>query len=285
MSAHTTTRAARPRPIVAIASWEYRSAVRARWVVTMAAVFGVLSLVVTVLAFRNVRELGLTGIGPASASLVNLGVLLPSLMGLLLGAGTLSGAGERGMLSMLCAQPLRRGQVAVGSFLGLAGALGATLGVGFGLALIVVAGAATADDLPALAMLLLSTAGVAAACVAMGVAISSAVAQRVQALALAIGLWIVLALGLDIAIAALAPSLHLGPGGLLAAVLVNPLETGRILALLGTNLDGAALGPFGAYLIGAFGRAGTIGLLVVALLAWTMGPLLVARWALDRRDL
>ena len=275
----------RTRPTAAIAAWEYRSAVRTRWVVTMAVVFGVLCVVVTVLAFRSVRELGLTGIGPASATLVNLGVMLPSLMGLLLGAGALAGSGERGMLAMLCAQPLRRGQVAIGAFLGLAGALGATLGVGFGLAMIVVAGAATASDVPALGLLLVSTAGVAAASVAVGVAVSSAFSERVRAVAIAIGLWIVLALGLDIAIAALAPSLHLGPAGLLAAVLANPLETGRILALLGTNLDGAALGPFGAYLIETFGRAGTVAILLGALGAWTIAPLLVARWALGQRDL
>ena len=52
-------------------------------------------MVVTLLAFRTVRELGLSGIGPASATLVNLGVLLPSLMGLLLGAGSLVGARNR----------------------------------------------------------------------------------------------------------------------------------------------------------------------------------------------
>jgi hypothetical protein len=72
-----------PSPTTLIASWEYRTAVRTRWVLTMAAVFGGLCVIVTLLAFRTVRELGLTGIGPASATLVNLGVLLPSLMGLL----------------------------------------------------------------------------------------------------------------------------------------------------------------------------------------------------------
>ena len=56
----------------------------------MAAIFGLLCVVVTLLAFRTVREFGLAGIGPASAALVNLSVLLPSLMGLLLGAGSVA---------------------------------------------------------------------------------------------------------------------------------------------------------------------------------------------------
>ena len=272
-------------PVGVIASWEYRSAVRARWVLTMAGVFGLLCVMVTLLAFRTVRELGLTGIGPASATLVNLGVLLPSLMGLLLGAGSLVGAREQGMLAMICAQPLRRSQVATGAFLGLTASLYATLGIGFGVAMLVIAAVATASDVPALVTLIGATLGVGAASVAIGVAISSLVSSRVQAVTLAVGLWIVLSLGVDLALAALAPSVDLGPTGLLVAILANPLEAGRILALLGTNFEGTALGPFGAYLLTTFGRWGTVALLVGDLVAWTLVPLFVARWALPRKDL
>jgi len=272
-------------PTAVIASWEYRNAVRARWVLTMAVVFGLLCVTVTLLAFRTVRELGLSGIGPASATLVNLGVLLPSLMGLLLGAGSLAGAREQGLLAMICAQPLRRSQVAVGAFLGLTASLWTTLGVGFGVAMLILSGVARGADVPALVTLIGATLGVAAASVAIGVAVSSIVSSRVQAVAVAVGLWIVLSLGVDLALAALAPSVHMGPSGLLTAILINPLESGRILALLGTNFEGTALGPFGAYLITTFGRWGTVGLLVADLVAWTVGPLLLARWALPRKDL
>jgi len=280
MSASST-----PGPTRVIASWEYRSSVRARWVLTMAAVFGVLCVVVTLLAFRTVRELGLSGIGPASATLVNLGVLLPSLMGLLLGAGSLVGAREQGMLAMICAQPLRRSQVATGAFLGLTGSLWTTLGIGFGSALLIMAGVAKGGDVPALMTLIGATLGVAAASVAIGVAISSLVGSRVQAVSVAVALWILFSLGVDLALAALAPSVHMGPLGLLGAILLNPLEAGRILALLGTNFQGTALGPFGAYLIATFGAVGTVILLVGDLVAWTVLPLLVARWALPRMDL
>ena len=276
---------AAPGPTRVIASWEYRNAVRARWVLTMAAVFGLLCVAVTLLAFRTVRELGLSGIGPASATLVNLGVLLPSLMGLLLGAGSLAGSREQGMLAMICAQPLKRSQVTAGAFLGLTGSLWTTLGIGFGCAMLIMAGVARGSDVPALVTLIGATFGVAAASVAIGVAVSALVGSRVQAISFAVGLWIVLSLGVDLALAALAPSVHLGPAGLLGAILLNPLEAGRILALLGTNFQGTALGPFGAYLIATFGKVGTVALLVADLVAWTVAPLLVARWALPRRDL
>ena len=275
----------RTTPVRTIARWEFRGSVRTRWVLVMAAIFGLLCLAVTLLAFRTVRGLGLSGIGPASATLVNLGVLLPSLMGLLLGAGALVGAREQGLLAMLAAQPVPRASIATGAFVGLTVSLWATLGVGFGVAMLVMSGIARASDVPALATLIGATFAVAMSSVAVGVAVSAFATNRAQAVAGAVGLWIVAALGVDLALAALAPSLHLGPRGLLAAILLNPLEAGRILALLGTNLKGTALGPFGAYLLATFGTMGTIALLVTDLVAWTAAPVLLARWALPRRDL
>jgi ABC-type transport system involved in multi-copper enzyme maturation permease subunit len=272
-------------PAAAIAGWELRGSLRARWVLAMAAIFGFLCVLVTLLSFRTVRELGLTGIGPASATLVNLGVLLPSLMGVLLGAGSLVGAREQGMLAMLAAQPIRRSAIPLGAFAGLTGAIWATIALGDGAALVVLSGVARASDVPALVALLGATLAVATASVAIGVAISAIATSRVQAVAGAVGYWVLAAIGVDLALAAIAPSIHLGPRALLAAILLNPLEAGRVLALLGTNLEGTALGPFGAYLISTFGPVGSVVLLSADLLLWVLVPLLAARWALPRRDL
>jgi ABC-type transport system involved in multi-copper enzyme maturation permease subunit len=250
----------------------------------MAVVFGLLCLAVTLLAFRSVRDLGLSGVGPASATLVNLGVLLPSLMGLVLGAGAIVGAREQGTLAMMAAQPMARGSIATGALVGLTGALWATLGLGFGVALLLMSGVARASDVPALATLIGATAAVAAASVSIGLAVSSVAGTRSQAVAGAVGVWIVAALGVDLALAALAPTVHLGPAGLFVAVLLDPLEAGRILALLGTNFQGTALGPFGAYLVTTFGVVGSVAILVADLVAWTVLPLLLARRMLRRRD-
>ena len=268
-----------------VASWEYRNAIRARWVLVMGGIFALMCLAVTLLAFRTVRDLGLSGIGPASATLVNLGVLLPSLMGLLLGAGSVVGNREAGMLSMMCAQPVRRSAIPTGTVIGLTGSLWSTLGIGFGLSILVLAAVAKSGDVPALVTLVGATFAVAAASVSIGVAVSTLVTSRVQAVSIAVGLWIVLSLGVDLTLAALAPSVHLGPSGLLASILLNPLEAGRILALLGTNFQGTALGPFGAYLLNLFGKVGTVLVLSGDLLLWVAGPLLLARWAVSRKDL
>lgn len=269
----------------AIAGWEFRLAARARWILAMGAAFALLAGGVTLLALGSVRSLGSTGIGPSGAALVNLGVLLPSLMGLLLAAGSLAGERDHGMLTLLLAQPVRPGRVVLGVFLGLAGSLWATLGIGYGLALLLLSPVARGQDVLPIAVLVGSTFAVAAAGVAVGAALAAWSRRRLQAVALATALWIALALGFDLAIAAIAPTVHLGPGGLLVVVLLNPLEAGRILALLGMELEGTALGPFGAYLLARFGTVGAVGLLAADLIAWAVVPLGVATLALSRRDL
>jgi Cu-processing system permease protein len=269
--------------LVAVAGWELKGAVRSRWVLGTAGVFAAVTLGVTLLGLGSLRELGLSGVGPASAGLVNLGVLLPPLMGLLLGAGSLAGARERGLLAMMATQPVRRSTLVLGVFLGLAAALWLTVAIGFGLAALVLAGVAEVGDLAPLGALVASTLVVSTAGLALGIVLSAFAAGRTQAVALAVALWFVMALGMDLALAGLGPTIHLGPRGLLAAVMLNPLEAARVLALLAAEPSGTALGPFGAYLVGAFGTGGAAALLVASLAAWVFAPLALARWALPRR--
>lgn len=275
----------RPHGLTAVAGWELKGAVRSRWVLGTAIVFAAISLGVTLLGLDSLRGLGLSGVGPASAGLVNLGVLLPPLMGLLLGAGSLAGARERGLLAMMVAQPVSRTTLIGGVFVGLAAALWVTVALGFGLAALVLAGVAKVSDLAPLGALVATTLGVGTAGLALGIGLSSVAAGRTQAVALAVAAWFVLALGMDLALAGLGPAVHLGSEGLLTAVLLNPLEGGRILALLAANPTGTALGPFGAYLVDRFGTGGATMLIGGSIALWTLVPLLVARWALRRRPI
>jgi len=269
--------------LVAVAGWELKAAVRSRWVLGTAGVFAAVTLGVTLLGLGSLRELGLSGVGPGSAGLVNLGVLLPPLMGLLLGAGSLAGARERGLLAMMVAQPVPRWTLVAGAFFGLTGALWITVAIGFGLAALVLAGVAEVGDLAPLGALVGATLAAATAGLALGIAISAVSAGRTQAVAFAVALWFLLALGMDLALAGLGPAIRLGPTGLLAAVLANPLEAARILALLAAEPSGTALGPFGAYLTASYGSAGAAALLVGSIAAWVAAPLVLARWALLRR--
>lgn len=270
--------------LAALAGWEMRAAIRSRWVIAMSLVFGLACLSVTLFGLRTLRELGLAGAGASADALLNLGMLFPPLIGLLIGAGSIASARDRGTLAMTVAQPLRSGQVLAGWFVGLTAAVWLTVAVGFGVAGVVVGSVVQGADLLSFAAVVATTLAVTATAVAIGIAISSLATNRTQALAVVVGVWFVLAIGMDLLLVVVVPGLGLGPAAMLTAVLANPLEGGRLLAVLTIEPDAAALGPFGTYLIDRFGSSGTRAVLVASLLAWTAGSLGIALTALSRRD-
>ncbi|HEX9889907.1 MAG TPA: ABC transporter permease subunit [Nitriliruptorales bacterium] len=270
--------------VLRITRWEVQRLVRLRWLPAMVGLFAVGCLVNAFLGLRSLRALGLTGIGASLDGLVAIGVLLPPLLALVLGAGALSGARERDLLSLLAAQPIRRSTIVLGTFLAVSAVVSATVGLGFGAALVVLSGVAGATDLWGLTVVVLATLGTSVAAAAVGVLLGAVTSNRLQAVAAAVLAWFALALGLDLLFAGLAPGLHLGPRSLLVAVLVNPVETGRVLTLLATRSDPATLGPFGAYLDTRFGLPIATAMLGSALAAWIVLPVTGACLALRHRD-
>jgi ABC-2 type transport system permease protein len=266
-----------------LAGFELRGAARTRWLSVGGVIFAAAALAVTLAGLRSLSALGLAGAGAATDGLVHLSLLLPPLIGLLLGAGSLARDRERGMLAMLASQPVRRGVLPLAAFAGSVGAVWIVLAAGLGVALVVLSTVATVADLYAFAVVLGVGLVATASAVAIGIAISAVASTHHQATAAAASVWLLLALGMDLLLAGVAPGLRLGPAGLLAAVVLNPLEAARIWALLVLE-GGAALGPFGAYLTDRFGVRGTHGVLAAVMTAWTVGPLLVARRITGRRD-
>jgi Cu-processing system permease protein len=116
-------------------------------------------------------------------------------------------------------------------------------------------------------------------------AVSSVTANRMQALAVVVALWFALAIGMDLLLVVIVPGLQLGTGALLAAVLVNPLESARLLAVLTIEGDTTSLGIFGTFLVERFGQLGSRVMLATSLIVWTVASLAVAHAALRHRDL
>lgn len=270
--------------VTGLAAFELRGATRSRWVLIGAGVFAAAAVGATVAGLRSFASLGLAGAGAATDGLVQVALLLPPLLGLLLGAGSLARDRERGFLAMFASQPVSRTTLPIATFLGGVVAVWAIVAFGLGAGGLLIATVATLADLAALATVVVVALSVTASAVAIGIAIAALASTHQQATAAAAAMWLLLALGLDLLLAGVAPGLRLGPSGLLAAVLVNPIEAGRVLVLL--LLEGtAALGPFGAYLSDRLGRPGAITLLGSSLMAWTAGPLLLAVAVTRRRDI
>lgn len=270
------------RAIRTITRKELRDASKSRWLLGFAGVFALVSLGLSLT--QAVGGEGDQGFTRTTAGLVNLCLLLLPLLGLVLGAGALAGERERGTLSSLLAQPISPVELLIGKYVGLTLAVWAAVALGFGASGVAIALLHPVSDIGAYLQFVALSAGLAMTTLAIGLLVSVWSDGRMKALGLALVLWFVLVLFYDLAAIGIALSVSSSGATLLLAVLANPVEGARILAIIGLEPDLRILGPLGAYLVNEVGLATTTLLLLAELLAWTAIPLAVAAHVFSRQD-
>ncbi len=107
----------------------------------------------------------------------------------------------------------------------------------------------------------------------LGVLASVIGGTRVQALGLALLVWFVAVLFFDLVLIGMVSSTSLGGPELLVALLANPVEIVRVLAIIHLEPDLEVLGPFGTYLYDEVGTTNATLLLTGALAVWVVVPL------------
>jgi Cu-processing system permease protein len=263
---------------------ELREAMRNRWLLGYGAVFAALALGLSLIGLRLAGGVGLEGYGRTTASLLNLCLSLVPLIALLLGSVGFSGDRETGLLELFLAQPVGRGQLLAGRFLGALSAIGLATLLGFGIAGLLIGLATGArGGLQYLAFLGIALA-LAGVYLSIGTAIAVVVRNRIQGVAAALGVWFASVVLFDLVLIAAGATIGASAQTLAAAILLNPVEVARILALLLLDPTLDVLGPVGGFLAARLGTAGAAGLLLAALAAWTVGPLLVALALFETRD-
>jgi Cu-processing system permease protein len=263
---------------------EFRGALRNRWLLAYAVVFAALALGVSLIGMRLVGAIGLEGYGRTTASLINLCLSLVPLVAMLLGSVSLTGDRETGALEGFLAQPLDRTHLLFGRFIGALGAVAVATLIGFGVAgLLIGLATGAAGGLQYLAFLGTSVA-LASAYLAIGTLIGVLVRNRVQAVAAALGIWFASVAALDLALIGFGALTGASAQALAAALLLNPTQVARILALLVLDPTLEILGPVGGYLVARMGSTGAAALLLAALAAWSVGPFVAAAALFERRD-
>jgi len=271
-----------PRNVSLLLSKEVRDAWRNRWFLLFSAAFALLALVMSRLSLAGVASSGFAGLSRTSVSLVNLVVLVIPLMGLTLGAGGLAAERERGSLLYLLSQPVSRGEVVLGKFLGLAAAAMAALFVGFGVSALAIAGRSGGEGLGSFfAFLGLATALVCAS-VSVGLLVSAVAARASVAMGAAVVLWLGFVLLGDLGLMGTSVVLRLEVGQLLTAALVNPLQVFKLAAILSIRGGLEVLGPAGLLAERTYGAA-LAPILVSILALWTLLPLAATAWVMRRR--
>jgi ABC-type transport system involved in multi-copper enzyme maturation permease subunit len=268
--------------IIVLMTKEIRDAMRSWWLLLYAVLFTLLALALSFLGQKNLGALGFENFSRTTASLVNLCLLLTPLIALSLGAGTIAGEREQGTLTYLLSQPVTRREILLGKFAGLVSAIGiATIG-GFGVAGVVIALYGSTMDVGIYLAFLGLVLALVAVMTGLGLVASVLSPTRVQALGMSLMVWFAAIFLFDLLLIGMISTVSVGEGWLLLAVLINPIEIVRVLAILQLEPDLEVLGPFGAFVIQRLGTTGATVLLSGALVAWVAGPLYLATSLFER---
>ena len=218
----------------------------------------------------------------AALSLMNVVLLLIPLVSVVFGTMYLYHARE--FTELLLAQPVRRTQLFIGQFLGLAIPLSAAFVVG-----LVVPFAARFRDEAAqggtLAVIALCGVVLTFTFTAFAALIAARIDDRVKGIGVAIGVWLGLTVLYDglvmIGLTVFADYPLERPA--LAAMLANPIDLARLLILLRLDVS-ALMGYTGAVFERFFGSTGGALLASLALVLWTGVPLLLGARRFQRKD-
>ncbi len=257
------------RVILTIARRELKESLRNRWLLTFAIGFALLALALSRAGLATAGYAGLGGFGRTAASLINALLLFVPLLGMSIGAYSLSGDRERGTLMYLLAQPVTRGEVFCGKALGLAAALIAALSGGFGAAALALA-AGGGGNAQAFLSLTIHTLLLAMVSLGLGLLISALARSSAAAIGAALMVWLVLAFLGDLGLIGWAIAFHPSPRTLLPVVLLNPLQLFKLGSIYGLRSSLDALGAVGQYAALRWG-AGLPWILFGLLSLWAVG--------------
>ncbi len=264
-----------------IAQAELREALRNKWLWLFAVGFAGLALALSQAGLSAAGYAGLGGFGRTAASLINALLLFVPLIGLSVGASSLAADQERGTLLFLLAQPVSRGEIFVGKVLGAALAVLMALALGFGLAglgLGMSGGRETAVYLSLVGYTLM----LALATLGLGFIISSLTRKAAAASGAALIFWLALVFLADLGVLGAALTWRPNPAGLLALLLINPLQIFKVGAIFSLRATLDSLGPVGQYALFRFGEQ--LPLLLLGLLAlWALAAFTIAFAIFNRK--
>lgn len=271
------------RRIGVVAREEYRRALETRWLFAFTTLFALLVLGLSYFGLAQSREVGFQGFARVTLSLMNLVLVIVPLTGLMLGVTSIAGGGDS--LSLLLAQPVSRGEVLTGKFLGLAAALGVAQALGFGGGGVVVALHGGAGQIAGFLVLTVLSLVLGWVTLATAICIAALWPDRLRAMSVALMLWLLMVIAYDLVVlgaTALLSGLPL-QSVLFPALIVNPVDLVRVLTTLAVG-SGALFGPTSAVLMRMFGTSAGVALGLAVLLVEGAVPLLIAARVFRRRD-
>lgn len=273
------------RPALLVAWQEFTLNRRNRWVVSFAALYALLTLVVSIFGMVTSGYAGFQDFIRTAVSVINLTGFVVPLFALLL--GVFSFLSQREHLELLVTQPVSRNQVILGKYLGLVlTVLGATL-LGLGIPGIIIS--LNVGLVGALEYALVSFLALGLAVIFTGLAVMIAIlCDRQQiAMGVSVGVWIFFEVIYGLMM--LGTTLYFSRATLrvllIAGLVGNPIDLTRVLSLLAVG-GPEFFGPAGVTLVKLTGSATLATVFgLAALSVWVVAPVLVAMWIFRRQSL
>ncbi|MCL6517035.1 ABC transporter permease [Alicyclobacillus sp.] len=258
---------------------EFLETVRNRWLQGFVLVFLILSFTVAAIAHWRTDSFDFDTVHRIHVSLLNLCLLLIPLMALLLGSQNVVAERADGFFELMCTYPVSGFQLMFGKFLGAWAALGTGLLVGVGVTGLSLALFTQSIGAGVFLALLVTSTGLAGAFLAVGMVISSRSRSRGSALVTALVVWLLAVAVYDMVLvqAIVAWQGHVHPLAFRAALFANPVDVVRVLLThwLGLGIDvGTNTGMLEVV------TTPSTASLVVALVLWSVLPMLVCRYKL-----
>ena len=273
--------------ILIVAGKEYRDGLRNRWVLSITLVFALLALGLAYFGASASGTVGFTSLATTIISLASLAIFLIPLIALLLAYDSIIGEEEQGTLLLLLTYPLRRSELLAGKFVGHAAIMATSTLLGFGIAALLIA--AMSGELfeaalwQAFAYFIVTATLLGWVFIAMAYVTSVMVSEKSRAAGIALILWFWFVLVFDLVmLGGLVMSKGAAGGDWLAyLLLLNPTDVFRLANLAGfeaarsyTGLAHMTAGPL-------FEPVALTGVLIL----WVIGPLSLALWLFNRRQI
>jgi Cu-processing system permease protein len=262
--------------ILAVAAKEFRDRIRNRWVLAVALVFTVFSLVIAYFGSAQLGQVGFRSIEITIASLVSLVIYLIPLIALLLGFDAIVGERERGSLDLLLAMPITRTELLLGKYLGLALALTLSTLAGFGLVAVVLWRHMGASALLHYTGFMASSVLLGLSFLSLAVLLSVLARDRTRASGLAIAIWFFFVLVFDLLLLGLLVTTgeHFSGDTFSWLLLLNPADVFRILNIFSLD-DVRTLYGLASVVPDSLGSPLVMG---GVMLLWIVVPLILAKW-------
>ena len=256
-------------------------AIRAKWVIMFTLVFFLLAINIPFLILLAARELPPNYLDVYLDDLINLSFPYLPLLSLPLGAISIVDERESGTLEYILSNPISRAKFLLGRVGGLILATTTVIVLGYGIAALDTYRLA-ASRYQAVGLVVILAVGLNALMLGLGVIASILARRKTAAMTIAIFLWFLVTVLSDFGALGLVLSNTLGPDLVLPLVLLNPVESARILGLLMLHAGFTELGSTGLIVSYVWGST-ALKILSVSLLAWICA-LFIAIFAIFTRQ-